>query len=211
MFDISQKWTITLKSLVVAFCISGFTEAMQQHPPTEILVDSEGNKIEVPSLFALLDPQQPWGINLLLVEKRERALHESGYFYGGSTREDVTVDIRNLRRLKKTPLYVEWQQKLPELNQTKTYITTQVPKIINNKLTIIQDTNAILENKEAAFRDLERQCQKSLKLIEKIKPMQAFETSMKSTEDKILKSLGDVHRFGGSALTKAQLDQLPPL
>lgn len=211
MCDISQKWKITLKSLVVVFCISGFTEAMQQHPLTEILVDSEGNKIEVPSLFALLDPQQPWGINLLLVEKRERALHESGYFYGTSTREDVTVDIRNLRKLKKMPLYTEWLQKLSELVQTKTYISTQVPKIINNKLAIIEDTNAALIDKESAFQDLERQCQKSLKLIEKLKPFQAFETSMKTTEDKILSSLGDQHRFGMSALTNAQLDQLPPL
>ncbi len=185
MFSLSKRWKIILSSCMVTICTSDFSEAMQSHSSVEVL-ESGDQKIEVPSLFALLDPSAPCGLNLLLVEKRATLLHESGYFYNNqATREDVTVDIGNLRKIKRSPLYKEWQEQLAVLTRTRTYISTQVPIIIQNKLATIQNINTTLIQKETALQELVEQCQKSLTHIEKVKRLETFELSMKAIEPQL--------------------------
>lgn len=171
----------------------------------EIITSKEGNTFKAPNLAALLNPHAPHGLDLDAVELRYKILYESGYFSEkGHNREDISVDIKNLRNF-----YAKFGDTLKQAQAYKKYLTIDMPNILQTKLGHINNDTPF-SDLCTIYEDIELKIQKSQEFLLKLKQsnMGGMEDAVRTTKQKILRVLGR-ENFPQTGITEAQLSLLP--
>ncbi len=173
----------------------------------EKLISNEGNEFLVPCPASLLDPSNEYGLNLQAIDLRYDVLFRGNYFgEKGHNKEDVSVDIRNLRQLQK-----KFGSNLQEAKPHLRYLRVEFAAIANNKLVRMENSTSHAEL-ASAYEELKIAMDKADKSFNKLTSLnyKGMELSREAVKDNIIKILGR-EQFPHSGVTREQLDLVPSL